>query len=93
VKSNRKLATVISCLMVFGLAVAQASSDLRKLGDTRSVALPAYAILDENAQPVIASSGKLGFVSSVTAGSLIRRHPSAPPLRPPGRPRSDTVLA
>ena len=70
-KANPKLATLISCVMVMGLAVAQGSSDRRKLGDKRSVALPSYAILDENAQPVVASSGKVGFVSSVTAGSLI----------------------
>ena len=35
------------------------------------MALPSYAILDENAQPIIASSGKVGFVSSVTGGTLI----------------------
>ena len=70
-KPNPKLATLISCVMVLGLAVAQGSSDRRKLGDARSVALPSYAILDESAEPVVASSGKVGFVSSVTAGSLI----------------------
>ena len=70
-KANPKLATLISCVMVLGLAVAQGSSDRRKLGDTHSIALPPYAILDENAQPVVASTGKVGFVSSVTAGSLI----------------------
>jgi hypothetical protein len=71
VKSNQKLATVVSCVMVLGLAVAQGSSDRRRLGEARSYSLPPYAVLDENAQPLIAASGKFGFISSVTAGSLI----------------------
>jgi outer membrane protein assembly factor BamB len=58
-------------LLVLSLAVVQGSSNRAKLGRTRSVALPSYAILDENAQPIIASSGKVGFVSSVTGGTLI----------------------
>lgn len=69
-KSNRKLVYLIACLIVFSLAVTQAS-DRMQLRDARSVSLPSYAILDENAQPVIASSGKVGFVSSVTSGALI----------------------
>ena len=71
VKSNRKLATLICCVLVLGLAVAQGSSDRTRLGESKSISLPPYAILDENAQPLIASTGKVGFVSSVTAGSLI----------------------
>ncbi|HET9533361.1 MAG TPA: hypothetical protein VFQ92_23620, partial [Blastocatellia bacterium] len=68
---NRKLAIFITCLMVLSLVVAQAGLDRAKLGETRSVTLPSYAILDEEAHPVIASSGKVGFISSVTGGSLI----------------------
>jgi IPT/TIG domain-containing protein len=71
VKSNRKLAFLVACLMVFSLAVAQGNINRAKLGDTRSVTLPSYAILDESAQPIIAASGKVGFVSSVTGGSLV----------------------
>lgn len=69
--SNRRFASLVVCLLVLSLAVVQGSSNRAKLGRTRSVALPSYAILDENAQPIIASSGKVGFVSSVTGGTLI----------------------
>ncbi|HJQ70595.1 MAG TPA: hypothetical protein VKA70_16580 [Blastocatellia bacterium] len=69
--SNRRFASLVICLLVLSLAVVQGSSNRAKLGRTRSVSLPSYAILDENAQPVIASSGKVGFVSSVTGGTLI----------------------
>ena len=37
----------------------------------RTVSLPSSAILDERAQPLLASSGKVGFVGSATGGSLI----------------------
>jgi len=37
----------------------------------RNVSLPPSSILDQHAQPLIASSGKVGFVASVTGGSLI----------------------
>ncbi|HWC77543.1 MAG TPA: hypothetical protein VG778_08770, partial [Blastocatellia bacterium] len=70
-KSNHKLTTLITCIVLLSLAVAQASSDRTKLGDTRSVALPPFAILDDDAQPAMTASGKVGFVSSITAGSLI----------------------
>lgn len=69
--TNRKFASLVVCLLVLSLAVVQGSSNRAKLGRTRSVALPSYAILDENAQPIIASSGKVGFVSSITGGTLI----------------------
>ena len=70
-KPNRKLAILIACLMVSSLFVAHGAGERAKLGETRSIALPSYAILDEQAQPVIASSGKVGFISSVTSGSLV----------------------
>ena len=57
-------------MLVLSLAVVQGSSNRTKMGRTRSVALPSYAILDENAQPLITSNGKVGFVSSVTGGTL-----------------------
>lgn len=69
--TNRKITSLVVCLLVLSLAVVQGSSNRTKMGRTRSVALPSYAILDENAQPLIASSGKVGFVSSVTGGTLI----------------------
>lgn len=69
-KPNRKPATLVTCLLLLSLAVAQ-GSDRTRLSQVRSVTLPSYAILDEHAQPLIASSGKVGFVASVTGGSLI----------------------
>jgi outer membrane protein assembly factor BamB len=71
VKPDRKLATLISCLLVLSFVVVQASDRHARLGQMRSFSLPASSILDENAQPVIASSGKVGFVSSVTNGAVI----------------------
>ncbi|MFY9607611.1 MAG: hypothetical protein WAU45_03245 [Blastocatellia bacterium] len=70
-KSNRSLATFVSCLAVLSFVIAQAGDQRAKLGETRSVTLPSYAVLDERAQPVLASSGKVGFVASVTGGSVI----------------------
>ncbi|MEK6409940.1 MAG: hypothetical protein AABN34_23710 [Acidobacteriota bacterium] len=69
-KPNRKPATLVTCLLLLSLAVAQ-GSDRTRLSRVRSVSLPSSAILDEHAQPLIASSGKVGFVASVTGGSLI----------------------
>jgi hypothetical protein len=71
VKSNRSLATFVSFLVILSFAIAQAEDQRAKLGETRSVTLPSYAVLDERAQPLIASSGKVGFVASVTGGSVI----------------------
>jgi len=59
------------CVLVLSFAIAQGSDQRAKLGESRSVSLPAYALLDERAQPLIASSGKVGFVASVTGGSVI----------------------
>jgi len=41
------------------------------LSGVRTVTLPSTAILGDHAQPLISSSGKVGFVASVTGGSLI----------------------
>jgi outer membrane protein assembly factor BamB len=71
VKPNRKLATLISCLVILSLVVAQASDHRARFGGTRSLSLPSSAVLDEHAQPLISSSGKVGFVSSATGGSII----------------------
>jgi len=71
VKPNRKLATLILCLLVLSFIVVQASDRHARLGQTRSFSLPASAVLDENAQPLIAASGKVGFISSVTGGAVI----------------------
>ncbi len=68
---RRKPATMLACLLVASLTVAQASSNRAQLGEKRSVALPSFAVLDENAAPVISAGGKVGFLSSVTSGSLI----------------------
>lgn len=70
-KLDPKPATLITCLLVLSLAVAQGSDHRTKLSQVRSLSLPSSAVLDKHAQPIIASSGKIGFVASVTGGSLI----------------------
>ncbi|MEW6210281.1 MAG: IPT/TIG domain-containing protein [Acidobacteriota bacterium] len=70
-KLNRRFAILTACLIVASLALAHGSINRAKLGQTRSIALPPDAILDERTEPVIASSGKTGFVSSVTAGAIV----------------------
>lgn len=70
-KSNRSIATLVLCLLVLSFAIAQGSDQRAKLGESRSVSLPSYAVLDERAQPLVAASGKVGFVASVTGGSVI----------------------
>jgi outer membrane protein assembly factor BamB len=71
VKFNRRFAILTACLIVMSLALAHGSINRAKLGQTRSITLPPDAILDERTQPVIASNGKTGFVSSVTAGAIV----------------------
>src|SRR5215467_357894 len=71
VTTKKRLSQLLVCLLVFSLVAVQASNDRTRLGDTQRITLPSYSILDENAQPLIAASGKIGFVSSVTDGSLI----------------------
>jgi hypothetical protein len=58
--------------MMLSLAVAHGWDQRTKFAERqRSIKLPSYAVLDERAQPLIASSGKVGFVSSVTSGSVM----------------------
>jgi hypothetical protein len=71
VKSNRKPTTLFTCLLLLSLVVAQGSDRRTRLSQARSVSLPSSALLDPHAQPLIAKSGKVGFVASVTGGSLI----------------------
>jgi len=71
VKTDRKPATLVTCLLLLSLIVAQASDHRTRLSSGRSVTLPSSAILNDHAQPLIASSGKVGFVASVTGGSLM----------------------
>lgn len=70
-KLNRKLATFLSCLLLLSFIVVQASDRHAKLGERHTLRLPATIGLDEFAQPVIASSGKVGFVSSITTGAVV----------------------
>lgn len=70
-RPNRKPATIVACLLLLSLIVAQGSDHRTRLSQVRSLSLPSSAVLDEHAQPLIASSGKVGFVASVTGGSLI----------------------
>ena len=55
-KLNRKLATFISCLLLLSFIVVQASDRHAKLGERRTVSLPAAMVLDEFAQPVISAT-------------------------------------
>ena len=70
-KTDRKAATLVICLLLLSLAVAQGGDHRTRLSRVRSVSLPSSAILDQHSQPLIASSGKVGFVASVTGGTLI----------------------
>jgi outer membrane protein assembly factor BamB len=59
-------------MLMVSLAVAHAWDHRTKFAEQqRSIRMPSYAVLDERAQPLIASSGKVGFVSSVTSGSVM----------------------
>jgi outer membrane protein assembly factor BamB len=71
VKRDRKPATLFICLLVLSLAATQASDHRTKLSQPRTVSLPLSSVLEEHAQPLITASGKVGFVASVTGGSLI----------------------
>jgi outer membrane protein assembly factor BamB len=71
VRPNRRPATLVACLLLLSLIVAQGSDHRTRLSQVRSLSLPSSAVLDEHAQPLIAASGKVGFVASVTGGSLI----------------------
>ena len=70
-KPDRKPLTLVICLLLLSLAVAQGSDRRTRLSQVRAVSLPSSARLDQRAQPVLASSGKVGFVGSATGGSLI----------------------
>ena len=70
-KRDQKPVALMLCILLLSLAVAQASDHRTRLSPARSVSLPSSAVLDEHAQPLISSSGKIGFVASVTGGSLI----------------------
>ncbi|HEY3135482.1 MAG TPA: IPT/TIG domain-containing protein [Blastocatellia bacterium] len=69
-KSDRRPTSLLACLLLLSLVAAQASDRRTTISKARSVSLPSSAVLDERAQPLIAASGKVGFVTSVT-GSLI----------------------
>lgn len=70
-KPDRKPLTLLIFVLLLSLAIAQASDRRTSLSRMRSVTLPASAILGEHAEPLIASSGKVGFIAPVTGGSLI----------------------
>jgi hypothetical protein len=71
VKSNKKLLNALILFLILSLVIVQADSRKTRFGETRKITLPSYSVLDENAQPLIGASGKVGFVSSITDGSLI----------------------
>jgi outer membrane protein assembly factor BamB len=71
VKSNKKIINALIIFLILSLVIVQAGSNKTRFGETRKMTLPSYSVLDENAQPLISGSGKIGFVSSITDGSLI----------------------
>ena len=70
-RANRKPATLVACLLLLSLIVVQGSDHRTSLTQVRTLSLPSSDVLDQHAQPLISSSGKVGFVASVTGGSLI----------------------
>lgn len=70
-RSNRKPVTLVACLLLLSLIVVQGSDHRTSLTQVHTLSLPSSAVLDQHAQPLIAASGKVGFVASVTSGSLI----------------------
>jgi hypothetical protein len=71
VKSKKKLINALVFFLILSLVMVQADSKKARFGETRKLTLPSYSVLDENATPLIGASGKVGFVSSITDGSLI----------------------
>ncbi|MEW6130742.1 MAG: IPT/TIG domain-containing protein [Acidobacteriota bacterium] len=70
-KFKKTFAQALLYCLIISLIAVQAGTDKVKLGQSRKIVLPSYSILDENAQPVISANGKIGFVSSITDGSLL----------------------
>lgn len=70
-KPKRKFINALIFVLILSLVIVQASSDKTRFGETRKLTLPSYSVLDEGAQPLISASGKIGFISSITDGSLI----------------------
>jgi len=70
VEVNKRLFALISCLLLV-LGVIALGSNNPKLAPPRSIALPAEVILDQESAPLVAESGKIGFITSAVDGSLI----------------------
>jgi hypothetical protein len=71
VKLDRKSLALVSALLALCLIIAQGIGNRAQFNRSRRLALPEEVILDKNCLPIIASSGKVGFISSATDGSLI----------------------
>src|SRR5438128_2696080 len=70
-KLSRKAGATAFCLSVLCLFISQVSGNRAQLGRGRSIELPSQVMLDERSKPFFSSGGKIGFVTSVTSGSLI----------------------
>ncbi len=70
-KFGRKQIALLISLFIFSLVAVHVNSDQTKFKESRIIALPPEAILDERCSPVLAVNGKVGFITSVTTGSVM----------------------
>jgi outer membrane protein assembly factor BamB len=70
-KVGRKQIALLISLFIFSLVAVHVNSDQTKFKESRIIALPPEAILDERCSPVLAVNGKVGFITSVTTGSVM----------------------
>jgi outer membrane protein assembly factor BamB len=69
--ANRKTLAVVMAAIIACSMIVQGSGNQTRLEVSRSLSLRSETILDEHTEPLLSSSGQLGFVSSTTSGSLI----------------------
>ena len=70
-KQSPRPFSILGCLLAAGLVMAQATVTRTRLGDVQTFKLPIEMVLEERATPVLSFSGKTGFLSSVTGGSVL----------------------
>lgn len=68
---------IVLSLLLLSIAVVHGDSNRARLGDRRSVVLPVEAVLDERSVPLLTGTGDIGFISSVTDGSVISFNPGS----------------
>jgi hypothetical protein len=68
---TRRAIAPLVCLITLCWFIPHVSSNRAQLGQSRRIALSSEMILDERSQPLVSAAGKIGFITSVTGGSLI----------------------